>query len=309
MELITLKKLKRESSGIGFFLFTSILVMYFISIIGVLISSIIFSYDTTVSLLLDNIVSIISFFIIGLFYCTLSNTQVTDILPVKRVKTGLTFKLVAMAFAVAFLSDCVTELIVNGFSLFGIHNNVEMTFKSNGIIENILYIISIAVIPALVEEFAFRGIILQKLRKYGDGFAILMSASLFGLMHGNIVQIPFAFIIGLVLGFITVKTGSIIPAVITHFCNNCVSVIVSIIEDNNLLETNLTDTIYISFMIMIIILGIISSIFLSRKKGFFTLKKYNEISFKDRIKAFSSSTGIIMSYVLIGIEIIISVLQ
>ena len=74
-----------------------------------------------------------------------------------------------------------------------------------------------AIVPAVFEEFAFRGVVLNKLRKFGDSYAIIMSAVLFGLMHGNLSQIPFAFILGLVIGFIAVKTNSIIPGILIHF--------------------------------------------------------------------------------------------
>lgn len=81
-----------------------------------------------------------------------------------------------------------------------------------------------AAAPAFIEEFAFRGVTLSILRKFGDMPAIIITALLFGLMHGNFVQIPFAFGIGLALGLITVITDSIWPAVAVHFANNAIAV-------------------------------------------------------------------------------------
>lgn len=82
-----------------------------------------------------------------------------------------------------------------------------------------------AVVPAFVEEFAIRGVVLQSLRKYGDKFAILMSSLVFALMHGNMIQIPFAFIAGLALGYAAVKTGSLWTGIIIHFINNSMAVL------------------------------------------------------------------------------------
>ena len=82
-----------------------------------------------------------------------------------------------------------------------------------------------AAAPAFIEEFAFRGVALSILRKFGDMPAIIISALLFGIMHGNFVQIPFAFGVGLALGLITVMTDSIWPAVAVHFANNAIAVI------------------------------------------------------------------------------------
>ena len=205
MELYNKTELRKTSNGIGFYIFTIILTMYFVSFATSFISSVSSgSLNNIAILLIDNIASIVSMFIIGIFYCLLSRTELNNVLPFKKINGSLLFKTVTIALAVAFISDYFTEMFVSGVSLFGIENKVEMSYKSNGLIDNILYIISIAVIPPLTEEFAFRGIILGKLRKFGDTFAILMSAVLFGLLHGNIIQIPFAFVIGIVFGFITI---------------------------------------------------------------------------------------------------------
>lgn len=55
---------------------------------------------------------------------------------------------------------------------------------------NILYVIGVAVIPPLVEELGFRGVMLSALRRYGDGFAVLVTAVAFGIFHGNPVKFP-----------------------------------------------------------------------------------------------------------------------
>ena len=63
------------------------------------------------------------------------------------------------------------------------------------------------------------------LRPYGNGLAILVSSLLFGLMHGNVLQIPFAFMVGLALSFLVVKTNCIWLACGLHFLNNFMSVL------------------------------------------------------------------------------------
>ena len=90
----------------------------------------------------------------------------------------------------------------------------------------------IAVLPALVEEFAMRCIVLQPMRRFGDRYAVLMSAFVFALMHGNLVQIPFAFVAGIAFGYYVVATGSIWVGVLAHFLNNAYSVVL-----NYLVET------------------------------------------------------------------------
>ncbi|MCH5303914.1 MAG: CPBP family intramembrane metalloprotease [Ruminococcus sp.] len=308
MEFYRKLQLKQTASGLGFYIFAMQITMYVIAISG-LTASILSasSYDTTVSLLLDNIVSIISIFFIGLFYCALSKTNLQKTIPIKKVSGKLLINLVFISLSVAFISDYITEIFLTNVSIFGIHNNVSLEFSTNNYIENILYVISVALIPPLVEEFAFRGIILHKLREYGDTFAVLISALLFGLVHGNIVQIPFAFIVGIALGFVTIKANSLIPAMITHFIINFSSVLITILNDNKILNENLIETFYIGFILIVVIGAIFSAIRLAKNKRFFTLDTYAEISFKDRVKTVFSSTGIIFVLVVTLIEIIISV--
>ena len=84
-------------------------------------------------------------------------------------------------------------------------------------------LVYVALVPALVEEIAFRGIVLGMLRKHADGLAVILSALLFGLFHGNVIQLPFATCFGLAAGYITLRTGSLIPAILLHFINNASS--------------------------------------------------------------------------------------
>jgi membrane protease YdiL (CAAX protease family) len=73
----------------------------------------------------------------------------------------------------------------------------------------------------IAEEIFCRGMILRPLEKYGKRFAILMSAFFFGLMHANVVQTPFAFAVGLILGYVTVEYN-ILWAMVLHMINNLV---------------------------------------------------------------------------------------
>ena len=96
-------------------------------------------------------------------------------------------------------------------------------------------LLTIGILPAFVEEFALRGIVMQPLRRHGDRFAIVMSACVFGLLHGNLSQFLFAFIVGLAIGFFVVETGSVWVGVAIHMLNNVESVVL-----NYLLETRPT---------------------------------------------------------------------
>ncbi len=85
-----------------------------------------------------------------------------------------------------------------------------------------------ALLPAVCEEFAFRGFILSGFRHLGHRWrAILLSALLFGLAHGVLQQSIVASIFGVVLGFLAVQSGSIWPCIAFHACHNALGVLAS----------------------------------------------------------------------------------
>ena len=77
----------------------------------------------------------------------------------------------------------------------------------------LIYLIRVLLIPALLEEFLFRGVILRSLRQFGDSFAILVSAVSFGLIHYNLSRDLKGFALGLALGYFVIRSGSVWTAV------------------------------------------------------------------------------------------------
>ena len=71
----------------------------------------------------------------------------------------------------------------------------------------------------VIEEIIYRGFLMKSLQKYGKTFAILVSAAVFGLMHGNPLQSIFAFMVGLVFGYAAMEY-SIYFSILLHVLNN-----------------------------------------------------------------------------------------
>ena len=87
-----------------------------------------------------------------------------------------------------------------------------------------------ALMPAIVEELAFRGVILGNYRHSGTLSGILMSGFLFGLMHMNFNQMAYAVLLGIIFGIVVEATGSIISTIEMHFLVNGTSVFLSYIS-------------------------------------------------------------------------------
>lgn len=79
----------------------------------------------------------------------------------------------------------------------------------------------VSILGPIAEELLFRGLVLRILKPWGKQAAIFISALVFGLFHGNLIQIPFAFAVGLVLGYVAVE-HSIIWAIVLHIFNNMI---------------------------------------------------------------------------------------
>lgn len=102
-----------------------------------------------------------------------------------------------------------------GFSILG---DITSATSSSSTLSMLLYA---SFLGPISEEIVFRGLFLRGLQKYGNWYAIVISAIVFGAFHGNLIQSIFAFIVGLVFGYVTVKY-SIKWAIILHIMNNFV---------------------------------------------------------------------------------------
>ena len=86
--------------------------------------------------------------------------------------------------------------------------------------------LAVGILAPLVEEVVFRGAILRTLLRMFDHrwhwVAILISALIFGVVHGNLPQFVHATFVGLLIGWMYYRTDSIVPGVVFHWVNNTV---------------------------------------------------------------------------------------
>ena len=112
--------------------------------------------------------------------------------------------------------------------LLGITMSEEYTKLFAGIMEHNLGFLAVGVVAPMAEEMVFRGAILRSLNSIlGHRLrwvAIVVSALLFALVHGNMAQGFGAFLMGLLLGWMYIRTGSIVPGVVFHWVNNSIAV-------------------------------------------------------------------------------------
>jgi sodium transport system permease protein len=96
----------------------------------------------------------------------------------------------------------------------------------------------ICLLPALCEEFVFRGVILKSfMERFGHKFSIFLSALFFAFAHVDAIRFLPTFLIGLIAGFFVFKHRSMLYAIIIHFTNNLVGVILLNVVSINKEET------------------------------------------------------------------------
>lgn len=144
-----------------------------------------------------------------------------EILAKQRpMKPGVFLSLLALCLGSQMANSLwigLLEAVLNVFdiSALGILESVS------GSTESFSMFLYASILAPVAEELMFRGYILRSLQPYGKRFAIVGSAVLFGLFHGNLLQTPYALLVGLALGYVTVEY-SIVWAMGIHLFNNLV---------------------------------------------------------------------------------------
>lgn len=148
-------------------------------------------------------------------------------------KTGA--KILAAAFLVCLSALFFGNLI--GQALMGIVCSILGKPMVNPVAEVIeglsdwTIIATMVIMAPLCEEILYRKVLIDRVRQFGDKTAILASAFVFGLSHGNFYQFFYAFGIGLVFAYIYIQTGRLRYTIIFHMLINFLGSIVALHVD------------------------------------------------------------------------------
>ena len=117
--------------------------------------------------------------------------------PSQKTKPSVFLLATAIGVCVTYLGQYLSSYMQTFFEAIGIHYEYSGSALPSSPFAIVLYVISVVIVPPLCEEFAVRGVLLSYLRRFGDGFAIIVSAMVFAILHMNMVQAPFAFVMGI----------------------------------------------------------------------------------------------------------------
>lgn len=311
----TKKKYRRLGNSIGLplslFFFGSIAFGFFLgrimNVVSVLTGANVSGIlsDPNFTYVINAVLSVILFTVPFLITSKMTGYKWRDTVLLRSAPFDKSVAVIMLGLGVCVLSNIASNVFGSIFKGVTGSDTVSNDIGiGEGPVSFIITLLCVGVVPALVEEFAFRGVILGTMRKYmSDGASIFLSAAIFGLLHGNLVQIPFAFGVGLILAYATVYTGSMVPGMILHCINNSMSVVFSFaLAGTSPMIAGVVSLLYYLVLLLVGICGLI--MLLKTDKGAFRLSKENSENSGQKMRFFASSAWMIVFYVICVFEII-----
>lgn len=190
-----------------------------------------------ISLLSTPIVFLLTYFI----YC---KVQKVDCFKASDINFKVNYQKVLIVIiislvAVFLISPFITLFDYGCEKLLNYNPTEEFSYTIDNGFRYVLAVLVMAAVPAIAEELLFRGLIQRGLLgKFNPHIAIILTATMFMLVHGSLQQTVFQFILGVVFGYATYYGGNLIYSMIMHFVNNLVVVTMSFIYTLNNIDVN-----------------------------------------------------------------------
>jgi len=159
------------------------------------------------------------------FYCKVRNVMFFEALKFNLF--SYRYLLLIICLGLMFLSSLLLFLFGDLYYFGGVVAANKMTSMSFSADEALYALIALVVVPAIVKELLFRGIVLTEYRAYGAIPAIIMSSVLFSLSSMNFSSVPILLYSGVFFGIISVATDSVIPSIVLHIIYNAFSIYAS----------------------------------------------------------------------------------
>ncbi len=160
---------------------------------------------------------------LGARHLTKERERVAGVRETSRVGIGITgeglrtlLPLIAPTVAVVFALAFLTSLALESVGIQGDEVAVLPLWQM---------IISSALLPAVLEELAFRYVPIKLLLPYSPRWCVVISALYFAFIHCNLFQMPYALAAGVVFAVVDIMCDSVMPSVILHFLNNVASIV------------------------------------------------------------------------------------
>lgn len=304
------KEMERNGTMLFVYQLVMLAVVFLVGIYMTIIGMILSKNSTYIERLIDNtgiqfvlmITAVLIAYIPVYFYMKRQGL----LLQTQLRKTESNPKIIWIGLILVLAASSVGSLVLipieSAANWFGYTTIMEMEVGNDAFyyISSFLYVV---IIGPIVEELVYRGGILMALRRFGDQFAVVVSAIIFGLMHANIPQIIFATLVGLILGYICVKTNSLRYVIIIHMLNNLIATIMSDYLYPHL-SGQMANIIDWVFILVFLVLG---ALILYRLRGHLKLEQVSAIPLRNLYRSYFTSIPMILLLLFFLGEIILSI--
>lgn len=248
----------------------------------------------------------ISFYLIGfpVFYLMIKNLPQEEKRESKTLGVFEVIKICFMSYSLVYIVNLLTNLLM---MLIAVFKGSEVTNPLVNVIEGSNWIWSLifaGILSPIIEEMMFRGVMLNKLRRYGDKVAIITTAILFGLFHANFSQFFYAVALGMIFAYVTLKTGTIKYSIILHIVVNMMGGVIlpAVIGDgSNLVAVGCVGLV----LLAIVIVGLV--LLIKNRKNISLLDGEIKLEKGTAFKTIWVNVGMIL-YVVISLVSMISIL-
>ena len=166
------------------------------------------------------VLTFVPMYCIGLpvLYILMKRIPREDLVQTEEFGFGRWLKCFIIAIFLMILGSLIGTIVGAIFDKFGLNTSaaVDTILSNSSFIGNIV----LAVLAPIVEEFIFRKWLIDRMHVYGGRIAVMTSALMFGLFHGNFSQFFYAFFLGIVFGYVYYKSGKVINTILMHMIIN-----------------------------------------------------------------------------------------
>ena len=143
-----------------------------------------------------------------------------------QMNAGWIIKYMIITWGLSLLMSIITNIILQLLKSLLHLNFTDISFDfGDGIGGFIVSFVSLSIFAPIFEEIIFRSAVYRHTEIMGQSFAVVFSAIVFALMHGNLEQLPYTFVMGLGFAYLFAKTRSLLIPMLLHFLTNTTTVI------------------------------------------------------------------------------------
>lgn len=206
--------------------------------------------------------TLIFIYLPGIIYLLINKQPFKETLKLNK----LSFKNIGFCLLILLLMYPITAFC-NLLTSIWFQNNIPTAMNSIFSGSKVLFFFTLAIMPAIGEEFLMRGIILDGYKNINIHVAAIINGFLFGILHLNPTQFLYAFVLGIVFSYLVIYTNSLFSSMLIHFLFNGLSALsfLFLMNPNNYAAKQAThstmknlSSIQHSYMFILIVCGILS---------------------------------------------------